>query len=205
MAMTDRVKHGDPTAGRETGGRWRARVDRGFTMLELLIAVGVTTVGFAAIFAMQMASMQGNIAARELTGASNLAERYAEALRTASFTWTADGPPPAESLVGAVERVWHTLTPLPVDQHGLRLGAPNTPGSQLVRQRFCAHYWVDVLDPPFDGVINTRVRVIWPRASMTSAELGQVCPEAQAALFRPNATTWFVVTVPVTLRRHPAL
>ncbi|MCA9541942.1 MAG: prepilin-type N-terminal cleavage/methylation domain-containing protein, partial [Myxococcales bacterium] len=52
--------------------RLARRGGAGFTVVEILIAVAVTAVGFAAIFSMQIGTMQGNIAAREMASAVNL-------------------------------------------------------------------------------------------------------------------------------------
>lgn len=177
---------------------------RGFTILEILIAVVVTAIGFAAIFSLQIGTMQGNISARETTGAVALGERYVEMLRREAFQWTS-GSPPGPWLDRAPRR-WHTLTPLPVDHNGL----PNAEeaggvGSGLDRQRFCVHYWIDPLTDTYDGVINARVRVIWPRASLDDGDaLRDACLEQAANDFVPNVDRWFTLTVPATIRRHPS-
>ena len=186
---------------RRAGGR----AARGFTMLEMLITVAVTAMGFAAIFAMQLGALQGNISSREMTAAVNLAERYVEVLRRDSYEWDAEALPAADNRLSLAPQIWHTFTPNPYDQHGLEsvdvAGAAN--GSQLPRQRFCAHYWFQQMAAPYDGVLNVRVRVIWPRDIFGAVDFDAICPEADADGFVLDATNWFIVTVPVTLRRHP--
>lgn len=172
----------------------------GFTVVEVLIAVAVTAVGFAAIFSLQISSMQGNISARETAAAVNLAERYAEALRREAFAWvTVQLPAP---LLDRAPGQWHTFSDLPLDHNG-RAHESRDPqfGTVLARQRFCVHYWLDRLpEGRYAGAINARVRVVWPRASLDQEPLDDVCPEAQANNAEVDPLVFFSVTVPVTLR-----
>lgn len=180
-------------------GRGRAR---GFTLVEILVAVVVTLVGFAAIFQMQIGSMQGNIAARELASATNLAERYVEILRRDAYQWTQfDLPAP---LLNQAPMRWHSFTPTPVDQNG-RAYVDDDPafGSALSRQRFCVHYWFEPSQGVYDGILNARVRVIWPRSTIERSPLYNVCGEDAADAFVPLAADWYTLTVPATVRRHP--
>ena len=181
--------------------RRATRTRRGYTILEMLIALVVTMVGFAAIFQLQIGTMQGNIAARELASAVNLGERYAEALRRDSNMWTGlvlPGP-----FLNQQARQWHSFTPAPVDQNGRAYIDDDPTGSPMARQRFCVHYWFEPANGIYDGILNGRVRVVWPRSTVDRTPLYDVCDEGDAQAFQPNVSQWFTLTVPVTIRRHP--
>jgi len=179
----------------------RVRNQRGFTLLEVLIAVAISSIGFAAVFAMQVGSMQGNIAAREQGAAAALGERFVEVLRRDSYLWTGTTLP---GRLAATAGEWHSLTPDPVDHNGLvnRTVDPAN-GSAFDRQRFCVHYWLQPLSKTYDGVINLRVRIIWPRAALGDPDFAAACPENVADGFVPTVASWYTYMVPATLRRHP--
>ena len=186
---------------------------RGFTIIEILIAVFVSAVGFAAVFSLQIGTMQGNISARETAAAMNLAERYAERLRAEAYEWTGSALPGPR--LNQPAGAWATLTDippgqgvdprdgLPVDQNGLPHQGADPNGSQLVRQRFCVHYWLSPLDDVYDGILNARVRVVWPRDTLNPQSVAAVCTRQGAAAFQDNVALFSSVTIPVTVRRHP--
>jgi prepilin-type N-terminal cleavage/methylation domain-containing protein len=60
----------------------------GYTLIEVLMAMGVLASGSVAIMAMLQASTRGNMEAREMTMASQLAQRWVERLRRDSLSWT---------------------------------------------------------------------------------------------------------------------
>lgn len=176
----------------------------GFTIIEILIAVVVSAIGFAAIFAMQIGSLQGNISAREMAAAVNLGERYVEMLEREAYMWNVAAERRSPWLTRTSGQ-WHSLTENPVDHNGRPHNSDDADdGSPLARQRFCVHYWFAPLDATYDGLLNVRVRVIWPRASLDTEPLYEICPEGQADAFEPNARDWFTITIPATVRRHPS-
>lgn len=180
----------------------RRRAPRGFSLVEVLVAVVVSAVGFAAVFALQIRTMQGNISAREQSAAVVLAESALETLRTEAYKWRTETLP--AGLLSAAPQAWHTLTPQPIDHTGLALGAAGVPGSELNRQRFCVHYWLEPLAGTFSNMLNVRVRVVWPRGTTDMGGLAQMCTEVGAAAFRPRIAdsirTWNSVTLPGALR-----
>lgn len=177
---------------------------RGFTILEILIAVVLTTVGFAAVFALQIGTVQGNTSAREVTGAVALGERFVEALRREAHAWTQANP--TTPRLSQAPRQWHTLTPAPVDHNGLPFAA--NVGSGLQRQRFCVHFWLDPQAGPYAGLMNARVRVVWPRALFDPTDdLVEVCTEAGARAFDARAdlvARWYTLMLPASIRMHAA-
>lgn len=183
----------------------RARRTAGFTIVEVLVAVMITAVGFAAIFSLQIGSMQGNIEARELAAATNLAERYVSQLRADAYMWTTGLRPKADitPTLARAPNQWHSFTEQPVDQNGrAHRNADPRFGSPLSRQRFCVHYWVGERDPAMDGVIRVQVRVIWPVASLDTSSLDEICSEAQADGFRRDLSKFRSIVLPAAVRRH---
>ncbi len=179
------------------------RSSRGFTIIEVLIAISVAAVGFAAIFSLQIGSMQANIAARDLAAAVNLGERYVELLHQQSFAWSGDERP--GPYLDQTTGSWHTFTEHPVDHNGrAHVDDDAQFGSPLRRQRFCVHYWIEPFSGMYRQLINGRVRVIWPHTSLDPSGLAEVCPEGDADGFVPDVRDWFTITMPVALRSNEA-
>lgn len=164
----------------------------GFTVIEILIALAITAFGFAAIFSLQIGSMQGNVSARDLAAGVNLAERFAGLLR-AEASVALSGALPARLRVARGR--WHTLTPDPVDHNGL-----SADDSSLPRQRFCVHYWFDDPEGMSGGAFNGRVRVVWPSPNVEGEALDDVCPEGAADGFDEAPGRFYSVTLPVLVR-----
>ncbi|MGF1466682.1 MAG: prepilin-type N-terminal cleavage/methylation domain-containing protein [Sandaracinaceae bacterium] len=61
---------------------------RGYTLIEVLMALAVLTVGAAGILGMHRAATRGNMIAREISTATQLAERWVGRLRRDSLHWT---------------------------------------------------------------------------------------------------------------------
>lgn len=172
---------------------------RGFSLIEVLVAVLVSSIGFAAVFALQVRTMQGNVSAREQSAAMVLAESGLETLRAEGYRWRQATPP--AGLLSADARVWHTLsTAGPVDHTGLPLTGGGVTGSNLSRQRFCVHYWLEPLTGQYSEMLNVRIRVIWPRNPGDTTGLVAACTEQGAADFAPNVTVWNTLTLPGVLR-----
>ena len=178
---------------------------RGFTIIEVLVAVIITAIGFAAIFSLQIGSMQGNIEAREMAAATNLAERFVAELRTDAYMWTTGLRPKADITprLARQPRAWHSFTETPVDHNGrANANDDNQFGSPLARQRFCVHYWVGERDPTMDGILRVQVRVVWPVASLDRSRLSTICSEQQADGFVPDPSVYRSITLPAAVRRH---
>jgi prepilin-type N-terminal cleavage/methylation domain-containing protein len=176
---------------------------RGFSIIEVLVAVLVSAIGFSAVFALQIRTLQGNISAREQSAGMVLAESALETLRTETYRWRVEAPP--SGLLSVSQNEWHSLTPAgPVDQAGLPFEVGGTPGSQLSRQRFCVHYWLEAMAGTFSNMLNVRIRVLWPRAPQETRDLALVCSDDGATAFRENLpdniARWNSLVLPGALR-----
>lgn len=69
--------------------RARRRRQAGYTLIEVMMALGVLTAGAVGIMAMMQASTRGNMEAREMATATMITQRWVERLRRDATNWTA--------------------------------------------------------------------------------------------------------------------
>lgn len=70
------------------------RRDRGYTVVEVMMALVVLTLGAVGVIAMQRAVMMGNTNARNLATANAIAQTWVERLRTDAQSWNDQGGTP---------------------------------------------------------------------------------------------------------------
>ena len=176
-----------------------AQTGKGVTLVEVLLAVVISAIGFAAVLSMQISSVQGNISAREVASAVNLAESAIETLQRESYKWVSLEPP--EPYLNQAENEWFTMTPDPVDHNGRVARSVDVElGSLTPRQRFCVHYMIDRLDGGFGGLISGRVRVVWPYATLSNNDFETACAQDSLDGFVPAIGTWYSLTLPWVVR-----
>lgn len=71
----------------------KIKCEQGFTLLEVVIAILVFSVGIIAVASMQVTSIHNNSAAIRYTQASQLAANQAEQMMTTPYTTLASGGP----------------------------------------------------------------------------------------------------------------
>lgn len=163
----------------------RAQSQAGFSLVELMIAMFVLAIGVMATMAMQFSSLAGYRAARDLTGATEVARSIEQRLRTEALQW-APGSMPTDTTVYEGEapllnqllvgtNSWVALHDTPITgQHGSKGSArfcPYVQGEQLNGQEF----------------IRVSIAVVYPSANghfperSAQAPLG-VCPNLGAIL-----------------------
>ena len=69
----------------------RAGTRRGFTLVELLVVIVVSTMGFLALFQLQISTLRGLSNSRRIIEATNLGENFIEQLRLEFMPWTDRG------------------------------------------------------------------------------------------------------------------
>jgi len=144
----------------------------GFTVVELMIAMLIFSIGIMGVYAMQVVTIASSAEAREIAEATNLASRILEGFRRDSTTWTAGIQPP--SLQQGAGSSWVRYNSLPIDKDGLttlQLPAtmPTTP------PRYCVKYRTSELGGVGSGTYKVEVRVMWPRRQGKEATFAR-CP-----------------------------
>jgi type IV pilus modification protein PilV len=71
---------------------------QGFTLVEVMVSLGIMTIGAMAVLAMQQQIIRGNMHARQITTATQIAQNIIERLKIDSVSWTAEGVPPNTTL-----------------------------------------------------------------------------------------------------------
>lgn len=71
--------------------RSRRRSRAGFTLIEVMVSLGVMMVGAMAVITLQQQSVRANVHARDLTIAMQIAQRWMERLKEDAHGWTAIG------------------------------------------------------------------------------------------------------------------
>jgi type II secretory pathway pseudopilin PulG len=165
----------------------RARHTRrrdGYTLIEVMMAVGILMVGSVGIFAMQQAATRANIEARQMTTANNIARTWAERLRRDQLYWRASGG--GVNLagtrylqavpVGAAMGGWTTPAPLamPTESYAFDWqGQDVAPGPGGAGAFYCTnirYQWFVA-----NEAIRADIRVWWVRQQVGDARLMSAC------------------------------
>lgn len=141
------------------------RDEKGFSIVEVLIALGVFAIGFLAMAKMQMVAIHGNQGARGTTEASSLLQEKIDELRLRQW--------PATVSLGS-DATCTSLPDLLCDNNAdLSLGEPNNitidavgvsdnsdPAVTYYNNRYQV-FWNVVDNQPVVGVKMVRVIVVW--------------------------------------------
>jgi hypothetical protein len=182
--------------------RQRASTQKGFSIFEVIFALVLSLIGFAAVFSMQSTQMSASLTAKEMSSALNLGERVVSQLHKESYMWTQSNRP--DPHLSQSLNQWHSFTPVPVD-HNFQAHIDDDPqqGTRLRQQRFCVHYWFKAFNGMYEGLLNGRVRVIWPRNPLDQQKAKTICAENQIENYQDQPGEWSSITSPFVLRRHP--
>lgn len=178
-----------------------SRARRGYTVIEVLLAMTVLVIGAAGVMTMQKASMQGNVDARKTDIAANIARLWMERVQKDAMQWTLPSPsfPGSVSNLPSALLLNHAPTFgsvgtwfLPTDY--LPLVAPSTasisPGFDVLGRDiptvgaltgavFCVHLresWLAYnTTNPTDSLLRVELRVVWPRGLVTAAYAPPIC------------------------------
>lgn len=175
----------------------RSRARRGYTVLEVMIALTLLTVGVSGVVAMQKVTSVSNRDARDLAIANQIARTWVDRLRTDAIGWNLPSPSaPSGSDIetdtvwlkntGSVEGWFHPETDATrhasaaFDRHGTDLATLPTGEAPA----FCSHLRLSWLygpgTPPL--LIRAEVRVFWLR------EGGGGLPSGMDSFCDPDAT-----------------
>ncbi len=183
-----------------------ARV-RGYTAIEVLIAMTVMAIGAAAVISMQRASVQGNLDARKADIANSIARTWVERLEHDAMQWTHPGPDfpndnniaVAQILNAGVGNLNAWFAPDQYLATGLSSGfdilGRDLP--QTAAALFCVNVRMNWLTDAKD-LIRADVRVLWARGITSN-----VGPCSQTGLARPDPTLYHAIYVTTSIRGNP--
>jgi prepilin-type N-terminal cleavage/methylation domain-containing protein len=164
----------------------RPNSSRGYTAIEVLMAMTVFAIGAAGIIGMQRASVQGNQDARNLDIANGIARMWIERLRRDASLWTTPAPPTDYTATNFLKspfldaNAWtFPIGPCP-STSSLTSGRSNADGlcpafdgfgrdlaqSDFALAAFCVNIRIDTVGKDQNNniaVMRAMVRVYWPR------------------------------------------
>ncbi len=152
---------------------------RGYTIVELLIALGIFAVGITGVAAMQSVTSGANRHAKNLAIASHIAESWLERLTIDSSTWIQDTTSlstKTEWLSGAnssTQGTWILPAKNTAADFGATFGALGQFTDTAAERVFCTHIRLTPLfsltgaannvDARDNGLVRADVRVFWPK------------------------------------------
>jgi type II secretory pathway pseudopilin PulG len=197
------MTHSSPLPGlRPTASKPGAR---GFTAVEVLIAMTIMIIGASAVMSMQKASVLGNLDARKTDIANSIARTWVERLQRDSMQWTLPSPSdPATSnftnakLLNHLDAGWF----LPSDyldgtSYAFDILGRDLPLKDIGSAQFCVDVQLTTLVT--SQLFRAQVRVSWPRgissapASFCSAALDK----------QPDTTMYHSIYVTTAIKENP--
>ncbi len=200
------------------------RFSKGFTMIELLIVVAITTIGFIAILNLQIGALHGTGSARDQQMAVALAEHVGATMRLEALSWTASVPNPS-ALLAARFILNAPADSTPGQTSGWIVGYPDTSGQdsrvgpaggdptydagivsaigsgnaagENINRHFCVHYRLTWLES--DLLLRADIRVMWPRHRSQEVAYRN-CPLTMVDRLEDVKS----LTVPITVMRNLA-
>ena len=159
---------------------------RGFTMVELMVVIAVTSIGFMALLNLQIGSIKAIANARDHQGALVLAEHVAQTMQMEGMQWTpSDGAlsnfttfrflknAPVNSAEGETSG-WLIGFPQASGVQDIRVGMVGSDGKtggydegifqevgDQLNGHYCVHYRLTWLVP--DLLLRADIRIMWPR------------------------------------------
>ncbi|WP_437319492.1 type IV pilus modification PilV family protein [Sorangium sp. So ce385] len=159
-----------------------ARVRRagrsGYTLIEVMAALGVLAIGATGVLALQKATLISNTNARNIAVANNIAMTWAERLRVDALQW--NEPRRVPDLDGDTQWIrLATTSPFPVKVTPTQVDALGAPSADVFgtdihlgdtsEPAFCTHVRFRQFTDPVSGtrlwesLIRAEIRVIWER------------------------------------------
>jgi len=202
------------------------RADAGFSLMEILVVLTLTTIGFIAIINLQIGTLDALTTARNQTEATNLAEHVIELIRSDAIEWTVNGEttnalrfpylseagePSLVSGGGGSGWLLASLSP-DTDRRVGSLGDAFQSPTGLNRnagilnefpadrnRRFCVFYRLTWIIP--DYLLRADIRVAWMRGRQTQTVYTD-CGGADPEHMFNDTSRVSSVTIPATVMRN---
>jgi prepilin-type N-terminal cleavage/methylation domain-containing protein len=186
----------------------RARHARGYTVIEVLMAMTVLAIGGAGVITMQKTSVASNVEARKADVANSIARMWIERLRQDAMMWTTPNASNSTTNFGntkylngnvgtnPAQPAWFVpgISVSPGDgtatmSAGFDILGRDQPAGSIANASFCVNLaltWLDATGAqPGGDMIRADVRVLWP-VGLNVAPPANYCVAAAAT--DPNLT-----------------
>ncbi len=192
---------------------------RGYTAVELMMAIGIFGIGVTGIIAMQKVTAVSNQHAKNLGIATHIAQSWLEMLTTDAAMWNHPSAGNAVPDIGQTTWLQSVRTNantaadwfLPTYSTLLAfgpafdaLGNPVNPATNPNDVAFCSHLrlsWLYQPTPTGNGLIRAEVRVFWLRDGQEFAQ--NMCSVAQVANVGGATQTFHFVQKITGIRENP--
>jgi prepilin-type N-terminal cleavage/methylation domain-containing protein len=189
---------------------------RGYTAVEVMMALTLLLIGSVGVMAMQRAAVQGNADAREMDVATSIARSWIERLERDATLWTPSIVPtvPPTNLTSALlvnenpTGIWYVpqarLAPAgaqnDVESAGEDILAQDMASLTQAGLRYCVNLRVTPLTLD-QTLMRVEVRVFWPR-NLTQSPDPNYCNSAPAAALDTATQQYHFVYAATALRQN---
>lgn len=190
--------------------RVRLASQRGYTLVELMMAIALFAVAVFGTISMQKITVMANEHAKSLATAQRIAQAWAGQLQMDSTQWQTSFP--ASTFLDD-NGVWERPLYNPTRRFGAAFDGLGNPlaDNQLERARYCTHVrmsWLyrDTLGATGNGMLRAEIRVFWQKEGETALYSSTtMCPTQtaqQAANIGLSTQLYHFVYQTVGVRQH---
>ena len=188
---------------------------RGFTVVELLMALAIFAISATGVLALQVVSSRTNTHAKDLATATQLARSWQDKLAMDALLWGGPNNWPITQtewiqLVNVQDNAWllpaNDTAPVPTFGPAADARGAFVDGTDPTVVYFCTHIRLSRLfATPGAQLLRSEVRVFWPKGAESWSDGAPYCDPAANVLDIGAATTEFnFVYHTTTLRETPA-
>jgi prepilin-type N-terminal cleavage/methylation domain-containing protein len=193
---------------------------RGYTVVELLMALTIFAIGVSGIISMQKIVAVSNQHSKRLAIATHIAEAWQQQLAADASVWNHPSPNNSAPDIGETDWVveannspgaWVMPAWVPEKRFGPAfdaLGEVVDPSTNLEQTQFCTHVRLSWLYPDTagNGLIRTEVRVFWLREDVGgTVNALQLCdPNTDPALVEGAGTKYHFVYETSAVKQNTA-
>jgi type II secretory pathway pseudopilin PulG len=153
----------------------KARRGSGFTIVEVIVSMGVMVLGIMAIVGLQSHTVQVNSLARQLSTANQIAQTWLERMKQDAQRWNQSGDPMSggSPVVALGQTQWlQQVNALPGRFQGIPMGPNNSgvfdfQGNELLANATAPPFFCTSFKPQWVYIgrsMRVDVRVFWPKA-----------------------------------------